>query len=466
MLKDVMTPRRGSTTIKATNPSTGKVVSEFDALDAQQVFLRLRHAAEAFPYWSATPFAKRAEVLTRAAAVLRERAEEYAILITREMGKPITQARAEVEKCAVGCEFFAENAEAFLSPEYIDSDASKSKVVFEPLGAILAVMPWNFPFWQVFRFAAPALMAGNVGLLKHSSDVPGCAQAIEDVFIDAGAPLGVFQNLHVGSSAVKDILKHPTVRAVSLTGSERAGRIVAMDAGAALKKCVLELGGSDPFLVLADADIEKAVDAAVLARTQNAGQSCIAAKRFLVAHEIVDEFTPRFVRAMRALRVGDPMDDATEMGPLVRADALDDLDSTVRAAIDRGAELLCGGRRMDRVGNFYEPTVLARVTPDMEVFSEETFGPVATISVFRDLEEAVELANSTRFGLGASIWTSDVTVAEQLVPRIEAGSVFVNGIVKSDPRLPFGGVKSSGYGRELSVAGIREFVNWKTVWIR
>ncbi len=338
-------------------------------------------------------------------------------------------------------------------------------VAYEPLGAILAVMPWNFPFWQVFRFAAPTLMAGNVAVLKHASNVPGCSLAIERIFSEAGFPDGAFKSMLIRASIVNDLIKHPVIKAVSLTGSERAGRMVASEAGSSLKKCVLELGGSDPFIVLDDADIDDAVDGAVLARTQNAGQSCIAAKRFIVTRKASKTFVEGFVSKMQTLVVGKPLDESTEIGPLARQDLIDDLDAMVHASVDRGAEILTGGKKKDGAGYYYAPTIISKVTPGMEVFDEETFGPVAAVSVVKNIEEAVALANKSRYGLGASIWTQDLDLAAELAPRIEAGSVFVNGIVKSDPRLPFGGIKASGYGRELSVAGIREFVNTKTVWI-
>ncbi|MEO7454092.1 MAG: NAD-dependent succinate-semialdehyde dehydrogenase [Fimbriimonadales bacterium] len=460
-----MTSRRGHSNLNATNPSTGEVIAEYPLLEPQEVFQRLRKSAEAFEGWSSTSFSGRAKCFKRLAKLLKSREDKYAALITQEMGKPITQSRAEIQKCAWGCEHFAENSERYLEPEVIDTGSSYSGVVFEPLGAILAVMPWNFPFWQVFRFAAPTLMAGNVGLLKHASDVPGCSLAIHDAFLDAGFPDGVFQSLLVRNSAVKDLIKHPAVKAVSLTGSERAGRVVASEAGAAIKKCVLELGGSDPFIVLDDADLEKTIDGAVTGRMQNTGQSCIAAKRFFVTKKISKSFIDGFAKRVKAMRVGDPMDEDTEIGPIVREDLLDELDAIVKASVERGAEVVCGGKRVDRKGFYFEPTILAKVEPGMEVFDEETFGPIASVTVVRSADEAVALANQTRFGLGASIWTQNVNEAKLLAGRIDAGSVFINGIVKSDPRLPFGGIKASGYGRELSVAGIREFANAKTLWI-
>lgn len=409
--------------------------------------------------------ADRSKVFKRAAKLLGEREGRYASLISQEMGKPIAQARAEVQKCAWACEYFAEHSKHFLSDEKIETGASYSGVVYEPLGAILAIMPWNFPFWQVMRFAAPTLMAGNVGLLKHASDVPGCSLAIEELFFDAGFPQGVFQSLLVRTSVVKDLIKHPVVKAVSLTGSERAGRVVASEAGAAIKKCVLELGGSDPFIVLDDANLEKAMDGAVTGRMQNAGQSCIAAKRFFIAKKISKQFIEGFVQRVKDLVVGDPADETTDIGPIVREDLLEELEAMVSASADRGAEILCGGSRLDRPGFYFAPTVMVKAKSGMEIFDEETFGPIAAITVVRSADEAVELANQSRFGLGASIWSENIDYAERMARRIDSGSVFINGIVKSDPRLPFGGIKASGYGRELSIAGIREFVNIKTVWV-
>jgi len=460
-----MTSRREHSTLKSTDPSTGEVFAEHPVLEPQEIFLRLRQAAEAFEPWASLSFADRAQKMKRAADVLRKKEREHATLISQEMGKPIKQSRAEVLKCATACDYFADNAEKFLTSEAVETDGRQSSVVYEPLGAILAVMPWNFPFWQVFRFAAPTLMAGNVAVLKHASNVPGCSLAIDSVFSEAGFPKGVFQSMLVRASVVNDLIKHPVIKAVSLTGSERAGRMVATEAGSSLKKCVLELGGSDPFIVLDDADIGKAVEGAVLGRTQNAGQSCIAAKRFIVTRKASKDFIDGFVSKMKMLKVGNPLDEATEVGPLAREDLIDDLRAMVHASVDRGAEVLCGGKKMDRPGFYYEPTVMDKVTPGMEVFDEETFGPVAAVSVVKNEDEAVDLANKSRYGLGASIWTRDLDHVAQLAPRIEAGSVFVNGIVKSDPRLPFGGIKASGYGRELSVAGIREFVNVKSLWV-
>jgi succinate-semialdehyde dehydrogenase/glutarate-semialdehyde dehydrogenase len=409
--------------------------------------------------------------MRRAARVLRERSAELARLMTLEMGKPIAGAEAEVEKSAAGCDHFAEHAAVYLANENLPSDATRSYVRYDPLGAVLAIMPWNFPFWQVFRFAAPALMAGNVAVLKHAPNVPGCADAIERVFRDAGFPPGVFVNLRIDTPAVEGVIRHDVIRAVTLTGSGRAGRAVAAQAGAALKKTVLELGGSDPFIVIpprgdgAVAFLRQSAERAAEARCINTGQSCIAAKRFLVVGP-AEPFEQRLTEVMRSMRIGDPLDHNTQVGPLARLDLLENLHDQVRRTVAAGARLLAGGERLNRRGYFYAPTVLTGVRPGMPAFDEETFGPVAAVVSAEDPDEAIHLANATRYGLGASIWTPDAALADGLAPRIEAGCVFVNGIVKSDPRLPFGGIKESGYGRELSAAGIREFVNMKTVWVK
>jgi succinate-semialdehyde dehydrogenase/glutarate-semialdehyde dehydrogenase len=450
----------------AINPATGRPIRDYPEDPAPEVDRRIALAWEAFAAWRETSFGERGRRLRAAAGVLRDRGPKYARLMTEEMGKPISSALAEVEKCAWVCEFYADHAERFLAPQPVATDAAESLVRFDPLGPVLAVMPWNFPFWQVFRFAAPALAAGNVGLLKHASNVPGCALAIEEVFREGGIPDGGLAALLVPSAAVERIIEHPYVRAVTLTGSEAAGREVARVAGRALKKTVLELGGSDAFLVLADADPAAAAAAAATARCVNSGQSCIAAKRFIVEEAIAAPFEEAFAAAMAAMRVGDPLDAETQVGPLAREDLLADLGSQVERSLDRGARLLTGGRRLDRPGFFYPPTVLAGVEPGMAVFEEETFGPVAAVVRCRDADHGVELANRSRYGLAASVWTADPARGRDLAARLEAGSVFVNEIVKSDPRLPFGGVKSSGYGRELSEFGIREFVNVKTVWVK
>jgi len=452
--------------MRAINPATEELIRDYPEHDSAEVRRRLDRAESAFAGWRRTSFAERTALMRRAAEVLHRGAATFARTMTEEMGKPIAAAEAEVEKCAGVCDFYAQNAERFLAPETIRSDASLSFVRYDPLGPVLAVMPWNFPFWQVFRFAAPALMAGNVGLLKHASNVPGSALAIEEVFRRAGFPEGVFSTLMVSSQAVESIIADPAVRAVTLTGSEPAGVAVASRAGAVLKKTVLELGGSDPFIVLADADPVQVAVQAAKARTINTGQSCIAAKRFIVEEAVCVKFETALAAEMSRLKVGDPLDRGNDLGPLAREDLLDELDRQVRCSLEAGARLLTGGKRLPRKGYFYAPTVLTGVEPGMSVFDEETFGPVAAVVRARDADHAVELANRSSFGLGASIWTGAAHRGQALAAWIEAGSVFVNGMVKSDPRLPFGGVKRSGYGRELSSAGIREFVNIKTVWIR
>ncbi len=452
--------------MKSVNPATGELLHEYAEHDEAEVQRRLSLAAQAFGRWSRTSMAERSKVLLAAAQVLRKDLARWAETMTREMGKTLPSAEAEAEKCAWVCEHYAEAAPRYLASEPAKTDASDSFVRFDPLGPVLAVMPWNFPFWQVFRFAAPALMAGNVGLLKHASNVPGCALAIEEIFQRSGLPEGCFQALLVGSKAVGAVLESPVVQAVTLTGSEPAGRSIAAKAGSLLKKSVLELGGSDPFIVLADADPVEAARTAARARCINNGQSCIAAKRFVVEDAVAEAFEGAFTQEMSALKVGDPMDRATDVGPLAREDLVAELDAQVQASLKQGARLLTGGERLPGRGFYYAPTVLAAVQPGMAVFDEETFGPVAAVVRARDAQHAVELANRSRFGLGASLWTRDEGKARELARWIESGSVFVNGMVKSDPRLPFGGVKASGYGRELAAYGIREFVNVKTVWIR
>ena len=404
-------------------------------------------------------------MMSRAGEILETEKHELGKLMTTEMGKPLKAAVGETEKCAWVCRYYAENAERHLADQVVETDAKKSFVRFQPLGPVLAVMPWNFPFWQVFRFAAPALMAGNVGLLKHASNVPQCALAIEEIFRRAGFAEGTFQTLLIGSDAVEGILNDPRVVAATLTGSEPAGRSVASIAGRQIKKTVLELGGSDPFIVMPSADLEKAVTTAVKARTINNGQSCIAAKRFIVAAEIYDEFERRYVEKMKSLRVGDPMDESTEIGPLATPQLVKDLEEQVRKAVAEGARVLTGGKRPDRPGNFYEPTVLVDTDPQSPASCEEIFGPVATLFRAANIDEAIRIANATPFGLGSAAWTNHPDEQSRFIDEIEAGCVFINGMVASDPRLPFGGVKNSGYGRELAEFGIREFVNIKTVWM-
>jgi len=451
-------------TIASTNPATGETLKTFSPDSEGVIEDKLRKAAAAAKQWRKTSFAERAQRMSRAAALLEQRKEALGRLMTLEMGKLRKAGVAEIEKCAAGCRYYAENAEGHLAPEPVQTDARRSEKQFQPLGPVLAIMPWNFPFWQVFRFAAPALMAGNVGLLKHASNVPQCALAIEEIFRDAGYPEGCFQTLLIGSDKVKKIVEDPRVLAATLTGSDAAGRSLASIAGAVVKKTVLELGGSDPFVVLPSADLDKAVQVGVAARVQNAGQSCIAAKRFIVHEKIAPEFEKRFVERMRALKIGDPQDDATEVGPLASKQVLEDIERQVRAAREQGATLACGGRRLDRPGFFFEPTVMLN-SKGTRVWREEVFGPVAALARAKDLDEAIALANDTQYGLGSAAFSQDAKEIERLVQDLEAGQVFINGMVKSDPRLPFGGIKASGYGRELSQEGIREFTNVKTVWI-
>ena len=451
--------------LESNNPATGALVATCKEHDGREVATRLTAATTAFASWRELDFAARGQLLRAAATHLRTARDRYSRLITEEMGKPIAQSEAEVEKCAWGCEYYAEHGASFLATETVATDAGKSLVRYEPLGTIFAVMPWNFPFWQVWRFAAPALMAGNVGLLKHASNVPRCAMALEEVGRAAGFPAGVFSTLLVGSRATEAVIRNPGIAAVTLTGSEAAGMAVGATAGQVLKKVVLELGGSDPFLVLADADLEAAATTAVEARMVNNGQSCIAAKRFIAVESVAEEFETRFAEKIAALKVGDPMDRATQVGPLARADLVRDLDRQVKASVAAGARAVVGGAPLPGRGHFFAPTLLTGVRPGMPAFDEETFGPVAALTRAKDEDEAVALANRSSFGLGASLWTRDRARGEALAARIQAGLVFVNAMVKSDPRLPFGGIKRSGHGRELGALGIREFVNAKTVWI-
>lgn len=452
--------------IASVNPATEQTLATFVAHTPEQVEQKLAAAAAAQRSWRRTHFAERADLLRRIAGVLREGKEDCARTITVEMGKPLAEARAEVEKCAVTLDFYADNAEGFLADESIASAASESGVVYDPLGVVLAIMPWNYPFWQFFRFAAPALAAGNAALLKHANNVPQCALAVEEIVRRAGAPDGLCTTLLVGADRVADLIADDRVAAVTLTGSTEVGRIVASQAGAALKKQVLELGGSDPFIVLADADIAEAAKVAVKARFTNVGQSCVNAKRFIVEDAVADEFVAAFVEGVEALRVGDPLEDDTDIGPMARASLRDELHSQVERTLAGGrTELKCGGAPVDGPGFYYQPTVIDHVAPGDVVFEEETFGPVAAIVRARDAEHAVELANDTEYGLGAAVWTGDIARARELAREIDAGAVFVNGMVASDARLPFGGIKASGYGRELGAVGLREFVNIKTVWI-
>jgi succinate-semialdehyde dehydrogenase/glutarate-semialdehyde dehydrogenase len=435
-------------------------------IDSTQLQEKLRVAEEAARSWRDSSFAERAALLRRVGELCRERAPQLGRIASEEMGKPITQAIAEVEKCALACEYYAERGENFLAPKVVASDASESYVTYEPLGVILAVMPWNFPFWQVMRFAAPVIIAGNVGVLKHASNVPRCAEAFEQLFTDAGAPKGVFQNLAIGSSMVAEVIKHKSVQGVALTGSEYAGSKVAELAGSLIKRSVLELGGSDPFIVLADADIEYTAVMAAKARLQNNGQSCIAAKRFIVVEEVYDAFLEAFKKEFTSAVIGDPLDPTTTIGPIVDEKALQELLTQIEKSVAAGAHIEIGGAKIDMPGNYLAPTILTNVAPGQPAYEEELFGPVASVIRAKSTEDAIRIANDNRFGLGASIWTTDLELAKRLAPRIHSGSVFVNGIVKSDPRLPFGGTGVSGYGRELSEEGLKEFVNVKTVWIK
>jgi succinate-semialdehyde dehydrogenase/glutarate-semialdehyde dehydrogenase len=449
--------------IRTINPATGEQLRDFAALSADDIEAKLARAALTRLTWAQTPIAERARIVRRAGDLLDERKELYGRLMTLEMGKTFRSAVEEATKCALGCRYYADHAEEFLADEPVDVEGEADYIAFEPLGVVLAIMPWNFPFWQVIRFAAPALCAGNVGLLKHASNVPQCALALEELFRDAGAPEGVFQTLLIGSDRIPALLDDDRVAAATLTGSEHAGSEVAARAGQRIKKTVLELGGSDPFVVMPSADIARAATTAVKARTINNGQSCIAAKRFVVHERVFEEFCELFVQRTRALVVGDPMDEKTDVGPLATKQIRSDLDEQVQESVRRGAKVLTGGRPKAGAGFYYEPTVLVDVPADSPAYREEVFGPVAALLRARDIDDAIRIANSTRFGLGASAWTTEGTEARKFARELQAGSVFINGMVASDPRFPFGGVKASGYGRELSEFGLREFVNIKTV---
>ncbi len=454
-------------TIASVNPTTGETIKEYQEMTPEEVNGILENVHTAFLDWRKRDFATRASLMSRAARILRDHTEEYARLMAQEMGKPIKDGRAEAEKCAWVCDYYAENAEKFLQKEVVETDASKSFITFQPLGVVLAIMPWNFPLWQVFRFAAPALMAGNGGVLKHASNVPGCALAIEDIFRRAGFPENIFRSLLVGSSQVNAIIENPLVAAVTLTGSTSAGRAVGKKAGETLKKSVLELGGSDPYVILEDADLEETVATCVSSRLINSGQSCIAAKRFVVVEAQRKQFEKRFVERMRAVKMGDPMDEATEIGPQARHDLRDTLHSQVQESIEQGARCLLGGEVPKGAGAFYLPTVLTDVRKGMPAYDEELFGPVAAIIPVKGEGEAIRVANDSSFGLGAAIFTQDIAKGERIAAyELQAGNCFVNAFVKSDPRLPFGGVKGSGHGRELSHYGIKEFVNIKTVFVK
>lgn len=453
--------------IATINPVTGETLKTFKPLTKEEIEAKLVLAESSFEQYYQTPMGQRSEWLNQAAEILERDRVHFGKIMTTEMGKPITAAIAEAEKCAWVCRYYAEHAADFLADVPASTDASQSFVRYQPLGSILAVMPWNFPFWQVFRFAAPALMAGNVALLKHASNVPQCALAIEELLKQAGFPEGVFQTLLIGSDQVEEIIADDRVKGATLTGSESAGVSLAVAAGKRIKKTVLELGGSDPFVVLESADFEAAASTAVTARMLNNGQSCIAAKRFIVVEAIADQFEKQLVEKFQALKIGDPMNEDTDIGPLAMLTILETLDRQVQKTAEKGARVLIGGKPLsDRPGNFYPPTILTDIPPGTPAEKEEFFGPVALLFRVRNIDEAIELANATPFGLGASAWTNNESERDRLINKLQAGAVFINGLVKSDPRLPFGGIKRSGYGRELSIQGIHEFVNMKTVWVK
>jgi len=446
-------------TVQTINPATNEVLKTYTLLSESEIIEKLQNSEDAFQDWKKTSFAERSELFRKLGLLLKEKKQELAILMTQEMGKPITQAKSEIEKCTWLCDFYAEKAEEFLAPVTKKSDGSQAYVRYDPLGVILAVMPWNFPFWQVFRFAVPSLMAGNVGVLKHSSNSFGCGEAIESLFLEAGFPKNVFQNFLISGKQVRQVLENDHVKAATLTGSEAAGSSVAEIAGKNIKKTVLELGGSDPFIVLADADVKTAVKA----RTQNSGQSCIAAKRFIIVKEVYDEFIEEFKNEMATLKMSDPMDEKTDVGCQAREDLAKELEEQVNKSVEKGAKIILGGKR-DKA--FYQPTILVDVKEGMPAFDDELFGPIASVIKAENESHAIELANNSEFGLGSSLWTKNIEKAREIASQIESGSVFINGMVKSDPRLPFGGIKKSGYGRELAINGIHEFVNIKTVWIK
>ena len=453
--------------LKSINPANGEEIAAYKEMSTDEVDGILTSVNDAFNSWRKTSFSIRGELLKNAAAILQSNKEAFGRLMSLEMGKPYSQSLAEVVKCAKGCEYYADNTEEILADRIIETDASKSYVSHQPIGIVLAVMPWNFPFWQVFRFAAPALMAGNVGVLKHASNVQGCALAIEKIFVDSGFPENVFRTLVIGSKHVENVINNPHVKAVTLTGSTPAGRAVASQSGAALKKTVLELGGSDPYVILKDADLDQAVEACVIGRLLNTGQSCIAAKRFIVVTDVLADFQERLIDEMRVKKWGDPFEEDVDLGPMVNETARDEIHNQVLRSVEKGAAILLGGKVPDNPGAYYPATVLGNVRPGMPAFDEELFGPVAAVIVAENETEAIKLANQTPFGLGAAVFTSDIKKGEKIASeQLEAGSCFVNDYVRSDPRLPFGGIKASGYGRELSSNGILEFVNSKTVYIR
>lgn len=448
------------------NPATGEKIAEYKRLTAEEINHKIDETAAAYQNWKNKSFEERAKLMHRAAEVLEENKEEYAQLAALEMGKIIGQARKEIEKCAWVCRYYADHAEKLLANEMVKTDASKSYVTYQPMGIVLAVMPWNFPFYQVIRFIVPALMAGNVGVLKHASNVQGCAKALEELFNKAGFPKGVFNNLNIASKQVKSVIENKHIVAVTLTGSDPAGRSVAAIAGENLKKTVLELGGSDAYVIVEDADLEKATDLATYGRLQNNGQTCIAAKRFIVLEDIYDDFLQQFKSKMEAAKMGEPTDEDTYYGPMARADLRDELHEQVQKSIEQGAKLILGGKIPDKKGAYYPATILAEVKPGMEAFDNELFGPVASVIKAKDEAHAIELANNSQFGLGAGVITGNKERGEKIALQLEAGNCFVNTLVASDPRLPFGGIKTSGYGRELAAHGIREFMNTKTVWVK
>lgn len=454
------------TLIKSINPYTGELLAEFHPLSEKEIEEKLSASSLAFSMWKETDFIKKAELMKNAASVLRDRRKKYAQIISLEMGKVIKESLAEVDKCALVCEYYAEKASEFLQAERIDlPDGAKAKVIHQPLGPILAVMPWNFPFWQVFRFAAPTLMAGNVGVLKHASNVPQCSLAIEEIFMEAGFPTGVFQSLLIDSKATTKLIEDNRIKAVTLTGSEKAGASVASAAGKQIKKSLLELGGSDPFIVLKDADLKKAAETAVKARMINFGQSCIAAKRFIIDEDIYEDFVTLFVEHLSNLKVGDPMEEDSDFSCMARPDLAMELYDQIDKSVKAGATLLMGGKEPEEESSLFQPTVLTDIPTAAPAYYEELFGPVATLFKVKNEDDAIALANDSKFGLGASIWSEDKEKAEQLAAKIESGAVFINAMVASNPHLPFGGVKKSGYGRELSRYGILEFVNSKTVYL-
>ncbi len=460
-------PHGGIMPLQSINPSTGELIRSYEEMSSEQVEKTVDSVHQAFLDWRQTSFAERSARMKKASEILKGRKSEFAEMMAVEMGKPLSQGRAEAEKCASVCDYYADNAENFLAPEIIQTDASKSFVTYQPLGIVLAIMPWNFPFWQVFRFAAPALMAGNAGLLKHASNVSGCALQIEQVFRDAGFPSHLFRTLLVGSSNIGMVIEHPLVKAATLTGSTPAGKSVAGKAGSLIKKTVLELGGSDPYIVLEDADLEASVDTCVTSRLINGGQSCIAAKRFIVVESVRAKFEEIFVQKMKAKKMGDPFEPGVDLGPQAKRDLRDDMHKQVLKSIELGARVLLGAQLPDGKGAYYPPSVLTDVRKGMPAHDEELFGPVAAIISARDEEDAIRIANDSQFGLGAAVFTKDVARGERIASeKLEAGCCFVNTFVKSDPRLPFGGIKESGYGRELSNHGIREFVNIKTVFVK